>query len=224
MVNYSILVGEGKSERFFFPSLLQNSFGFQPLSQKNSYLLVNPKTEKAWLCPFPPGKAAKEGKSRLYLSETYRIANAIMKSNQHHILQKGYVKKHLRVLHDIDVKSDVHVKKCEKKITDAYDESRCHFESFDIVFVCHEIESWYLAGLSADFHLFDQKKEDQIISVLKKNPDSIIGVKEVFYNLLEKGCSPSFLAVECGLHFSVEKAIKKSESFAKFIYSLEEII
>jgi hypothetical protein len=83
------------------------------------------------------------------------------------------------------------------------------------ILVRHEIESWYLSGLS------DENSKKFKIRILK-NTDKI--TKEVFYKLMKKAGFDSRIdfMVEILNHFSIETAIKKNKSFKYFIDKIFE--
>lgn len=220
MTKVCILVGEGTSERYFFPSLLISSFNFVELQDKQGYILFNQELNVYWFF-LPPMVCKRTGKSKLYSHETYRIADDTVE-NHAHLMSDTKLSKYYAILHDADINDPRHLSRCEKSVKTAFKKSGIVVKNVDIHFVHIEIESWFIAGLDVAFPYFDKKKNKEVKRLLSMNPDDILLPKEKLDNVLSADLKSAVkkIATECGKYLDIKRAQKKSPSFSNFISKL----
>lgn len=219
MSKVCILIGEGKTERYFLPSLLEHQFGFSPLSEKAPHLYQ--KGEGLfWFFPFPPLATNPEGgKSRLGRTDTYRLANIVIR-NDTYIFGVG-AETHYRIIVD-HTHGDVDGQNVQKEhIGNAIKTSGIPFTGHRVNIVENEMESWYFAGLKDDCPFISNPSGYR--SLVAKEPERISDPKTHIASLLSAEARGTIKMAEImGRHFDVAHARERSASFNEFIAGLEE--
>ena len=207
-----LFIGEGDSERYFFPKILETK-EFVSLNQKQGIISIYQKEDIFWFFPFPPNLGNHiSGKERLKKPETYRLASLYAK-NCAYLFGEQY-EIHLVVIFDTDGASSEDRK---KNIMEAINKSGVDFKKIIIKPVFVEIESWYLAGLEEDFPFFIQNKKSEITKFISSET-SMEHCKEKFNDLidLDKLIGATDISQAVAENFNEEKAIKYSKSYKDF--------
>lgn len=217
-----IFIGEGISERYFLPSLLQNQLGFKPLFPKVDHLYT--KDEKIfWLLPFPPKSTIPiGGRDRLFNTQTYKDCCAMHAGNSHLF---GNHCVDYRILIDSDGGNIEKRKKQVARVQRSFKKGGKLVNSCQILFVENEIENWYFAGLTTKFPYF-KVNEPLVTRLLAERPEQIIEPKDKLASILnfDSRNDAIKLAQVVGEYFDIERAIQRSSSFKAFYKSLERLI
>lgn len=158
MARVCVLIGEGKSEKAFFSSLLVNKFSFQETDSRNCIAYQSTKDEDLfWIFPVRSyGITHRGGCHTLQESRTFQDAQSTIRNFKWLFGENPEI--YYRTLVDTDNKSDTEVKdRCDEIIKAA---SNIKLNCVNhLVFVTHiEIESWFLAGITKDFPFLHDKK------------------------------------------------------------------
>jgi len=219
MTKLCVLIGEGPSERYFLPSLLEHKLGFAPLAEKSPHLFQKGE-ELFWFFPFPPESTTPEGgKSRLRKTETYRTANVVIENKSY--IFTGTPEVHYRIItdHVFTDKNGQNVKKAE--IEKALGDSGVPFAGCRVDIVENEIESWYFAGLNEAFPYINKNEQALLRILLGQEPERISNPKEQMKKVLSAEAQGAIkLAGVMGEHFDIDQAKTKSQSFNAFINAL----
>ena len=215
-----VIIGEGPSEEAFFRSLLINQFGFTEVAEKHNYMMEGSKSV-FYILANPPS-VSREGKSRLYSSETYRLCDDLVR-NKSYLLGGGKNEVNYKLLHDADDCNEDSLIAVEKRILNAFKASNVK-SSVDVHFVCNTLESWYIAGLTNKLPMLDDFESREVVNILKCNPDEIKNPKESFNEILrpELRGQAKKMGLLCGKHMNIKQARKRSSSFDGFISKLED--
>lgn len=132
--------------------------------------------------------------------------------------KKGKLEKYIKSIrndYDYIFIADINSSPCVTAKKERLLEEYNFIDTNKTILVRHEIESWYLSGLS------DENSKKFKIRTLK-NTDKI--TKEVFYKLMKKAGFDSRIdfMVEILNHFSIETAIKKNKTFKYFMDKILE--
>jgi len=211
MKKVCLLIGEGDSERYFFPKILERK-SFVSLSPKEGHLSIYNKADTYWFFVYPPHFGNDiSGKEKLRKPDTYRLASAYVNNNKH-LFGDSY-ELHLVVIFDTDGVSEGQRK---KEIEDAVTSSNIPFHNKIITPVHLEIESWYFAGIENNFpYFFNQGSElTKLLSTKTSNEHT----KENFHKYinLDKMIGAKDIAQAIAEHFKEEKAQTYSDSFKNF--------
>ena len=214
MKKVCLLIGEGDSERYFFPKILERK-SFVSLSQKEGQLSIYGKADTYWFFVYPPHFGNDiSGKEKLKKPDTYRLASAYVNNNKH-LFGDDY-ELHLVVVFDTDGASEEERK---KEIENAVTASGITLHNKIITPVYLEIESWYFAGVEDSFPYFFNK--DTELTKLLSTKTTNEHTKENFrkYIDLDKMIGAKEIAQAISEHFKEDKAQTYSDSFKNF-YSL----
>lgn len=219
MAKVCFVLGEGGSEREFFPSLLQNKFGFEEYEWvKYPYIFL--KDDVWWVMTFPPNISNRDGVGRLLVPDTYKELMAYKIAHMHHFGDDPEV--HYLVLMDGDHVDDSGIDNKRGKVVDI---SSPILQKDPIVHLPKgEIENWFVAGLEEDFPYFDDKKKSEVRKLLKCDIENCIDCKEKLDEVLKDEISGlrMRIAQEVGQHFVLDKAKSTSKSYRQFIEDLQE--
>ena len=218
MKKVCILIGEGDSERYFFPKILEKN-SFSSLSQKEGLVSIYSKNDVYWFFVYPPHFSTNiSGKSRLKTPDTYRQAFSYLKNNLH-LVQGNDFEIYLVVLFDTDGAS---IEDRKNIITKTILDSKVSFDKKIIAPVHFEIESWYFAGLSKSFPHFTNV--DNNLDKLLQTDTSNSHTKETFLKYLDqdKFIGTKDMSITIAEYFDNEKAKEYSESFRDFHLFLED--
>lgn len=212
MTKVCLLIGEGKSERYFFPKFLERK-SFLPLNDKGGAMSILKKDDVYWFFPFPPNLGLlASGKSRLRSPDTYRIANTYIGSNKY-FLPETY-EYHLIVVSDTD--GGDWGTRCSE-IKDAIRDSRVPFNEVHVFPIRVEIETWYFAGLDDSFPHFVNPNDAELCRLLNLKSCGL-HTKEAFEKHINQDqiVGATALAVAVADNFKEEKAKAHSDSFNEF--------
>ncbi|CAN5701230.1 hypothetical protein BH11PAT2_BH11PAT2_05490 [soil metagenome] len=219
MSRVCVMLGEGKSERAFFESLLVNKLGFTE-TQKNTIFLS--KDEQVyWVFPLPGYGSTHSGGYKLYQNPlTFYKAQAMLRNSEWQIGK--YPELHYVVLLDVDTCAEDQLNDRETKTREAFEIAAVTHSTFDINFSKIEIESWFLAGLTVDYPYLASSAKSSVLKYSTKDPDAIHDPKEVLDSLLlpEVAGSRQRIGRDMGEHINLSQAIDRSASLAYFISSL----
>jgi|GEM_PF-4608530 len=151
MCRVCVLVGEGKSEKSFFSSLLLNQFNFKETEQKGCILYQSKEdNDLFWLFPIPSiGQTHKGGKKMLEKKETYIISKTIVNNNKRFFGNNPEI--FYRIATDTDGGAPKKITTRENAIKKAIDKANLDYIDFKILFSNLEIESWFIGGLTTSF-------------------------------------------------------------------------
>ncbi len=222
MTKISVIIGEGASESNFFPSLIRNKFGFTAESDKHTFIYRKGE-ELFWFFLFPPHgpKKPRTGKSRFLDKKTYYIADTVVSNNLHLFAPMPEV--HYRIFHDGDGLQIQSLKELEKKLAQVFQASGVSATSFTPHFVHKMIESWYIAGLPADFPYFENPKSKAVADLMRCDPDSLHDPKGDLDAVLQPELRISVIkkGEVFGELFDLEAAKRRSKSFREFMEIME---
>lgn len=216
MKKICLLIGEGTSERYFFPKILEKK-SFVSRSPKEGQLSIYNKGDVYWFFAYPPHFGTDvSGQSRLRKPQTYNLAS-IYVNNHDHLYGGGDL--HLIALFDTDGSSD---EEKMRAIKNAISESRIVLAKQIISPVHVEIESWYFAGLDINFPYFINK--DSELEKLLSSKTSPKHTKENFLKYIDMNqmIGAKDIAQAVAEHFDERKALTLSVSFQKFLFFVEE--
>src|SRR3989338_5144891 len=164
MKRICLLIGEGDSERYFFPKILERK-SFKSLSLKEGSLSIYNKEDVYWFFPFPPNLGVRmSGKGRLKKSTTYTLAHSYIQTNKH-IFSGDNHEIHLIAMFDTETE-EAEISATRYDIGRAITTSGREFSSVTILPIAVQIESWYLAGLENTFPYFLKKDDSDLCRLL----------------------------------------------------------
>ncbi len=219
MAKVCFVLGEGGSEREFFPALLKHQFGFKE-SEYLKYPYIFQKGDVWWLM-FPANITNYNGAGSLHLLDTYKSLAAFRDSHLQYFGSGPEL--HYLVIRDGDyspqTKRDDFVSKIKALANPVLKIDPHVHVPFG------EIENWYIAGLDDNFSYFDSRKTTEIKQLLACNPEECLQSKEKLDNILRSDIAGQriFIAQEVGSIFNVPSARDKSQSFGSLISSLEAL-
>ncbi|MEI6480540.1 MAG: hypothetical protein WCO12_03425 [bacterium] len=219
MIKVCLLVGEGDSERYFFPSFLEG-FGFSDLSQKTTPSTFLKKDDIYWFFPFPPGlDKCKSGKKKLKTVDTYQLAHHMLINGLKPLTNGERIEIYLIVPFDTDG-GDAGLRK--KEIEEVISQSNVSVHKKFVNEIEVEIESWYFAGLTEKFPFFQDCNNAELVKLVNSKTDKYKHTKEDFKKFvdLDEVRGSSDLAKKAATHFDIEKACKHSRSFNDFYSNL----
>lgn len=217
MAKVCFVLGEGGSEREFFPALLKHQFGFGE-SEYVKYPYIFQKGEVWWLM-FPANIANYNGAGSLHVLDTYKSLAAFRDSHLRYFGDSPTL--HYLVLRDGDYTPQ---ESRDALVADIKAMASPVLKTEPIVCVPYgEIENWYIAGLDRTFPYFDPRKITEVDKLLSCDSELCHQSKERLDNVLRSDVAGQriFIAQEVGSVFSVDDARKKSTSFNFLLSELE---
>lgn len=221
MSRVCIVIGEGESERYFIPSMLENKLGFTSLTDKGVSSLFQKGEELFWFLPFPPSSTSPEGgKARLIKTKTYRTANAIIRNQAYLCGENPEIYYRILVDHNHgDIEGQK--KKCED-IGKAFVDSGVTHAGYRVDVVENELECWYFAGMTENFPYLERGKASDLQLLLNSEPERISDPKGHLRRILAAETHGAIKMAEImGKHIDMVQAREKSASFNTFITNLE---
>ncbi len=214
MTKIGLLIGEGKSERYFFPNLLVKK-GYADLALKSPANGFYSKDDTYWFFPFPPGATKinnQEGKTRLHSHETYREAYYMLENMAKALGLEEPFEVHLIVFFDTEGGD---FNGCKTDIENAIDHCKMPFATKHLQEVEPEIEGWYAAGLTEAFPHFHKALTAEDIRKFLYPEKSKGHPKEVFERTVDHSTliGAQDVAVVVVEHFDEEKACENSSTF-----------
>ena len=212
-----VVIWEGISEIEFFKEFLRVNFWFIT-NEKHSILLEN--GDISIILAHPKlGFCHKWWENQFKSSLVYITIQKLL-SNLEYKLWKYYEYNTVYLL-----LTDGDTKRHEEKKSIVIWNIGRHCQSWELItiFAEQEIESWFLAGIWNNLI----SKYPFLNNIKFKNTDSISNPKEVFIKLVnwtELSGNQSYIAKEFWSMLDIEIAKENSESFAKFINTIEEKI
>lgn len=220
MSRVCVLIGEGISERYFLPSLLQHQYNFTSQADKHPHVYKK-QEDLFWFFPFPPGSSTPEGgKDRLRKTNTFRIANAMVDS--HSYLFGNAPQIHYQVIVDHQHGDDAGQRAKKADIENAIKTSGILYAGHKVSIVENEIECWYFAGMSEDFPYINRSRLSEFRSLMAMRPESISNPKAHMKGILsEELHGPIKMAEAMGQYMNLQQARERSASFHSFLAPLE---
>lgn len=222
MIKICICIGEGKSERYFLPSLLKNKFKFKELTEKHNFIFN--KNEVFWLFPFPPCEIDEPsgGKSRFYNKQIYRDADSIL-DNIKYLLHDNY-EVYYFIFRDVDSMNDDDCKVVENEYYEVFKESKVRCKLFKCIFQKQEIEAWFIAGLYDQFPLIKDYHSAKFKNLLKCDPEVIGDPKKELMEVLDDDILDQTILISdhFGEFIDINIAKSRSKSFELFLNVLTE--
>lgn len=224
MTKICLLIGEGKSERYFFPRLIQKK-GYKDLTLKSAANSLYSKDGVCWFFPFPPGSGKiknQEGKARLRNHEVYKEAYFLLENIAKGLELTFPLEVHLVICFDTE---GGNFEGCKTDIQNALKQANMPFTSVHLQEVHPELEGWYAAGLLSTFpHFFKHKTSAEIEKFL--HPDREVGcTKEVFKDHIDHNdlIGVEGVAIAVIEHFDEDKAQEHSNTFKGLKDKLNEL-
>lgn len=212
-----IFLGEGESERYFFPSLICHKFKFVNLEEKSPALFQ--KADTLWFFPFPPGNCGSKGKLRLIQPQTYKIINTIISQHKYALGQEYSL--HYLILHDADQMNAEAKKKKITQVQEAIHKSKIDYSSKKVLLVEKEIESWYIAGLDPKFPYFNKIYKPNA-EIFNKKIENIPSPKRFIKSYIQESYhGTTLLGQTVGEYFNIDLAKRRSLSFKSFLEYLQ---
>jgi hypothetical protein len=223
MTRVCVLIGEGKSEKAFFSSLLLNQLDFEEVEEKNCITYCSKKDPNLfWIFPIPSyGASHKGGYKMLQKEDSYITSKVIVRNNQWRFGTDAEIV--YCIVTDTDNKSEEILKKRLKKMDDAILKAKIQCKSYHINLTNIEIESWFMAGLALSFpSIADIPGANKIIGT--PNAEIITNPKEALDQILEKRIAKrrQIIGRDFGEYLNFTQARAKSKSFSDFINFLIE--
>lgn len=219
MAKICFVLGEGGTEREFFPALLKSGFGFGEHEYlKYPYIFTR---DDIWWIMFPANIAHYNGCARLHVAETYKDLTAFRDAHLHHFGPNPEI--HYLVIRDGDYADEGKRQEWESEIRAV---SQPILKKDPIIHVPFgEIENWFFAGLNENFPHFDQRKIEEVRRLLAVNPDEHIQSKEKLDSILVPEISEQRLRIaqEVGSNFDITKARTNSVSFEVMFTEIEKL-
>jgi hypothetical protein len=220
MIKIAVLIGEGQSEREFFPHLLKRK-GFEDLSEKQGASGLYQNGDTYWFFPFPPGLGMIKndtGCGRLSKKETYRMAFTILENQIHSLDNEREI--YLIVPFDTDGSNQEGITKSKESIENAIKEAHLNITNQHIQCVEVELETWFLAGLDETYPYFNTKTPDK--KLLYPDRD-IFHPKERFLGIIDNEIliSSQDISKSVAEFFNEAKAIDHSPTFSQFYKQLQ---
>lgn len=221
MAKVCVLIGEGKSEKAFFSSLLLNQLHFEEVTEKNCIVYKSKKdSDLFWIFPIPSyGVSHKGGYKMLQKTHTYIDCKTIVHNHKYFFGDNPDI--HYRILTDTDNNNKENVKQRKAIIKKAFLGAKTQHKDYKIFPANIEIESWFIAGLTNNFPFIgDINAAKKIIQ--STNAETYINPKETLDLILEKRLSGNrqIIGRDFGEHINIKQALLKSNSFSDFFYSL----
>lgn len=180
-----IIIGEGKTERSFYPSLIRNKFDFEPIEAKRPIIYKSRKNDSLYCVIAQPslGVTHSGGINMLEDKGTYIKSDTII-TNYKRILgnnpELSYV-----IITDTDGRKASELVNREKLINDAVCNSGIVYANKNILFAKREIESWFIAGLNYKFPHIGNLPNRSLDKLLSLNPEDIHDPKEELDKVLK---------------------------------------
>jgi hypothetical protein len=224
MTKIGLLLGEGKSERYFFPGFLQKR-GYVDLALKSTTNGFYQKDDVYWFFPFPPGSGKiknQEGKTRLRNHEIYREAYYMLLNMAKALGLEEPFEVHLTIFFDTEGGD---FSGCKTDIENALDHCKIPFATIHLQEVEPELEGWYAAGLQSDFPHFQKRLSEKELSDFLYPERSAGHSKEVFERHVDHTelVGKQDVALVVVQHFDEDKARKHSVTFDCLIQRLTEL-
>jgi len=222
MSKVCVLIGEGKSEKAFFPSLLVNKLSFQEAQDKNCIVYQSKKNpDLFWIFPVPSfGPTHQGGFRMLQEKDIYVDCKYIVKNHKHLFGDNPDI--HYRIIVDTDNHSQEIVQDRIQKISDALSQADLGSATKKIYPINVEIETWFMAGIKQDFpFLHDINRVRKILAL--DDIEILNEPKKELDSILEKSIAGNTQRIgrDIGEYFHVEQAKLKSKSFNMLFVSLE---
>lgn len=218
-----IIIGEGKSERTFLPSLLMEKFNFHAYNEKNCILYQLADSDLYWIFPFPSlGQIHQGGWKKLQNEDTYIKAKTVVDCNRH--IFGEYPLRHYRIITDTDNLNNQSLRERVEVMENALKKTGI-FSDSKICLANNEIESWFIAGLTKENPLIDKNISDSDLrKFMAKNPETIVDAKEKLDDILKPEIrgDRQKIGAEFGRLIDLDQAVQKSKSLKDFLRSLKE--
>ncbi len=220
MTRLCVFIGEGDSERYFLPSLLQHQMGFSPLTDKNAHFFQKNNLDPNWFFPFPPLISSPEGgKDRLKRPSTYKQVDAFIRNNAYLFTEPLEIFYRVAVDHVYTDKQGQAKKK--QAIEKAIKNSSVSYCGYRVEIVENEIENWYFAGLNRNFPYLINPGSQACKDLLKKDPECISDPKTNLRLIISPEIHGTIkLAEVMGQYFDMVNARSRSQSFDNFYKNL----
>lgn len=221
MTRVCVLIGEGKSEKAFFSSLLMHKLGFTESESKNciTYQSVDD-PDLYWIFPIPSyGSTHKGGCDLLEEKGTYIKCKTIVANYKWLFGNNPEI--HYKIITDSDNESQQLLDARKGRIKSAFDSASVTCVSDHIGIVHIEIESWFIAGLDLSFPYL--KNQNLARKLIAENVDTLLEPKERLDEILVDSVSGDRqrIGADFGEHINMPQAEQKSQSFKLFISNLK---
>jgi hypothetical protein len=218
MSKVCLLIGEGDSERYFVPCLLEG-LGFVPLKEKKDTSTIYSKDDVFWFFPFPPNLGQNiAGGERLKQQDTYRLASEYLKNNSY--LWTDNPEIYLIVLYDTDCLNENQPKCLD--ISNAVAGSRIRVKEYKIFPVILEIESWYFAGLTTNFPYFRDNRNAELVKLLGSKATHNHNKEKFKEHIADTMIGSKDISINVAKHFDHKEGCIFSESYTSFFKYLKD--